>query len=132
YPAGLPGFKGLVKALYDELGETLNPVEQSAFNESRFDSVIYLLERRVGSRIVVREKLWKVLTAIDLKNPKSTETHRSLLTLSETRNGQTRVVTTNFDRLFDAAAPTLPNYSAPFLPVPKRTRWNGVVYLHGL
>lgn len=132
YPAGLPGFQGLVKSLYGELGESFHPVEQTAFKENRFDSVIYLLERRIGDRTVVREKLWKVLTAIDLTDPKSTQTHRALLTLSRSREGQTRLVTTNFDRLFNTAGPTLPAYSAPLLPVPKRTRWNGIVYLHGL
>ncbi len=132
YPAGLPDFKGLVKALYSELGESFDAVEQTAFKENRFDSVVYLLERRVGSRAVVRAKLWKILTGINLTDPRSTETHRSLLTLSKSREGQTRLVTTNFDRLFDTAAPTLPGYSAPFLPVPKRTRWNGIIYLHGL
>ena len=132
YPAGLPGFKGLVTALYSELGESFHPVEQTAFKDNRFDSVIYLLERRVGNRNVVRAKLWKILTAIDLTDPKSTETHRSLLTLSKYRDGQTRLVTTNFDRLFHTAEPTLSGYVAPLLPVPKRTRWNGIVYLHGL
>lgn len=107
YPAGLPGFAGLVTSLYSELGETLNAVEQTAFKENRFDSVIYLLERRIGSRTVVREQLYKVLSKIDLKDPKSTATHQALLTLSKNRSGQTRIVTTNFDRLFNAAAPTL-------------------------
>src|SRR3569833_2189491 len=100
YPAGLPGFKGLVKDLYAELGEAFDPVEQTAFNENRFDSVIYLLERRVGNRAIVREKLWNILTRIDLKDPRATETHRSLLTLSKNRDDQIRLVTTNFDHLF--------------------------------
>jgi len=132
YPAGLPGFKDLVTGLYHELGETFAPVEKTAFDESRFDSVIYLLEQRIGSRDVVREKLHKILSAVDLTNPKSTQTHKSLLTLSKSSTGKVRLVTTNFDRLFHAASPTLSNYAAPFLPVPKRTRWNGIVYLHGL
>ena len=131
-PAGLPGFKGLIESLYSRLGETLNAVETTAFNENRFDSVVYLLERRIGNRTVVRENLWKILTAIDLANSKSTETHRSLLTLSKSRDGQTRLVTTNFDRLFVAAGPGLPFYAAPFLPIPKRSRWDGIIYLHGL
>lgn len=132
YPAGLPGFQGLVKSLYRELGESFHPVEQTAFKESRFDTVVYLLERRIANPTVVREKLWSILTAFDLTDPKSTETHRSLLTLSKNRHGHTRLVTTNFDRLFAAASSTLPAYSAPLLPVPKRTRWDGIVYLHGL
>jgi hypothetical protein len=132
YPAGLPGFSGLITSVYRELGENLDPVEQAAFKASRFDTVFYLLERRVGKRSVVREKLWKILTAVDLTNRKSTETQQSILTLSKTRDGQTRLVTTNFDRLFQAVEPTISSYSAPLLPIPKRTRWDGIVYLHGL
>ena len=122
YPAGLPGFSGLITSVYRELGENLDPVEQAAFKASRFDTVFYLLERRVGKRSVVREKLWKILTAVDLTNRKSTETQQSILTLSKTRDGQTRLVTTNFDRLFQAVEPTISSYSAPLLPIPKRTR----------
>src|SRR5438477_8634783 len=113
YPAGLPGFSGLVTGLYKELGEGFDAVEQAAFKENRFDSVIYLLERRIGKRAVVREKLWKILSAFNPTDPKATETQQSLLTLSKTREGQTRLVTTNFDRLFKAVAPTLPDYAAP-------------------
>jgi hypothetical protein len=133
----LPGFAGLVTQLYEALGEVIDGVEKTAFKESRFDTALYLLERRLESatvpsrRTIVREKLWRILSNIDTAKPKATETHRSLLTLSTTRKGQTRLVTTNFDRLFYAADPRIPSYSAPLLPIPKPTRWNGIVYLHG-
>ena len=85
YLAGLPLFDGLVKKIYDELGEFLDPVEQTAFDESRFDTVIYLLERRISNgaqpaqtRTIVREKLWKILSAIDTTKPKATQTHPEL------------------------------------------------------
>ena len=45
-------------------------------------------------------------------------------------------MTTNFDRVFHAAAKRsgqrFNKYAAPMLPVPKSSRWNGLVYLHGL
>jgi len=58
-----------------------------------------------------------------------------LLTLGKTREGHTRLITTNFDRLFEEviAVKALPVecFRAPLLPVPKN-RWDGLVYLHGL
>lgn len=46
-----------------------------------------------------------------------------------------RLVTTNFDSLFELAGKRdrykFPVFSAPMLPVPKNSRWNGLVYLHG-
>ncbi|WP_445945605.1 SIR2 family protein [Shewanella sp.] len=47
-----------------------------------------------------------------------------------------RLVTTNFDQLFHKAAKrmdrVLQAYGAPMLPIPKNSRWNGLVFLHGL
>ena len=55
--------------------------------------------------------------------------------LGKCRNGHTRIITTNFDRLFEEVIITKPlqieRYQAPLLPVPKN-RWDGLVYLHGL
>lgn len=132
YPAGLPGFSGLVTALFESLGETASPAEQAAINDGRFDAAIDLLERRLGYRMHVREKVRAILTPNDLTQPEAILTHRALLMLANARDGQTRLVTTNFDRLFYAVDPGLKSYVAPLLPIPKRTRWHGVVYLHGL
>ncbi|HHA2898855.1 TPA: SIR2 family protein [Stenotrophomonas maltophilia] len=45
-------------------------------------------------------------------------------------------MTTNFDRTFHAAAKRMgqpfPAYPAPMLPIPKSSRWDGLVFLHGL
>lgn len=131
-PAGLPGFAGLVDSLYAELGERPDAVEETARKECRFDTVIYLLERRLGNSSLLREKLWKILSDIDLTKPKATQTQFSLLTLAKAPSGQTRLVTTNFDRLFKTVAPSLPEHRAPYVPVPKQTQWDGLVYLHGL
>lgn len=58
---------------------------------------------------------------------------RALLDLAKTRDGKLRLVTTNFDRLFEAAlrGAEQVRWCAPALPPPKR-RWDSLVYLHGL
>jgi hypothetical protein len=135
YPARLPGFAGLVAKVYEALAATPNAVQQAAIKAGQFDTAIGLLEANiVGGRERVRRALAGIL-APDLSAPNATATHDALLTLGKCRNGQTRLITTNFDRLFEEviAAKSLPieRFQAPLLPVPKN-RWDGLVYLHGL
>lgn len=47
YPAGLPGFKGLVKRIYQLNGTTLSEIECEAFKRGQFDATLDLLERRL-------------------------------------------------------------------------------------
>ena len=137
YPARLPGFEGLVKKLYAALAITPNAVQQAAIKAKQFDTAIGLLEDNIIGRrkeALVRKALAKILTP-DLSAANAMATHEALLTLGKCRNGQTRLITTNFDRLFEEviAAKSLPieRFQAPLLPVPKN-RWDGLVYLHGL
>jgi len=135
YPARLPGFSGLVNKLYQALSVTPNPVQQSAIKTGQFDTAIGLMEADVvGGRGKVRSALAAILTP-DLTAPNATATHEALLTLAQNREGRTRLITTNFDRLFEevraAKSLSFPDFKAPLLPVPK-TRWDGLVYLHGL
>lgn len=135
YPARLPGFAGLVAKVYKALAATPNAVQQAAIKVEQFDTAIGLLEADiVGGRETVRRTLAGILTP-DLSAPNATATHEALLTLSKCRNGHTRLITTNFDRLFEEviAVKSLPikQFQAPLLPVPKN-RWDGLVYLHGL
>ena len=135
YPAKLPGFGGLVRGLYEELKDPLNAVQRAAIQEKRFDTAIALLERDVaGGRQTVRKAVAKILTP-DLGAPGATTTHEALLRLSRNPEGRTRLITTNFDRLFEEVIGTNPRgpkrFQAPLLPVPKN-RWDGLVYLHGL
>lgn len=135
YPARLPGFSGLVNQLYQALSTTPNPVQQSAIKAGQFDTAISLLESDdKRGREGVRRKIAEILTP-DLTAPKATATHEALLTLAQNRNRHTRLITTNFDRLFEevraAKSLTFSDFKAPLLPVPK-TRWDGLVYLHGL
>jgi hypothetical protein len=135
YPARLPGFKGLVKAIYDGLGRVPTTIEQSAIKAGQYDTVIGLLEADiVGNRQVVREQLSKILTP-DLSARNATSTHEALLALAKNREGGYRLVTTNFDRIFEAVKTKnsleIQTFQAPLLPIPKN-RWAGLVYLHGL
>ena len=56
--------------------------------------------------------------------------------LATDEEGAVRIVTTNFDKIFkrviDKKKLDIPILAAPFLPIPKSTRWHGVVHLHGL
>ena len=101
YPAGLPGFRGLVDRLYKARNAVPDPVQAAAIRSRRYDTAIGLLEAQdVGRREAVREALVDILRP-DLTAPRATETHQALLTLGTTRKGLIRLVTTNFDRIFE-------------------------------
>lgn len=93
-----------------------------------------MLEQRIPKRLV-RQNLAEGLTPnLGLKG--ATDTHAALLRLARSRKDELRLVTTNFDRIFHEAAKrtgqAFETYAAPMLPVPKNSRWDGLVYLHGL
>ncbi len=136
YPAGLPGFKGLVEEIYRRNGTALSDIEREAFDRGQFDATLDLLERRIpGQRRAVRRALAQALKPKVRRNG-ATDTQASLLRLARDRQGALRLVTTNFDRVFHVAAARTKQafqaYAAPMLPIPKKSRWDGLVYLHGL
>lgn len=127
-PAGLPGFCGLIEAVYLKTNEEKSELEQSAFESKNFDQVLGLLENRIG-RDTVRNA---VVKALELPESADLPTHRSLLALATNRDGTCRLVTTNFDRGFESVAGSkVPIDDAPKLPVPKTEVWNSIVHLHG-
>lgn len=136
YPAGLPGFKGLVEEIYRLNGTEPSNIEREAFDRKQFDATLDLLERRLpGQRLAVRRQLAKALKP-KLRRNGATSAHEALLQLGRSREGALKLVTTNFDRVFHAAAKRIgqpfQEYVAPMLPIPKISRWDGLVYLHGL
>lgn len=136
YPAGLPGFKGLVEQIYQLNGTGFSDIEREAFERGQFDATLDLLERRLpGQRLAVRRKLAEALKP-KLRRKGATDTQAALLRLARCREGALRLVTTNFDRIFHIAAKrtgqAFQAYAAPMLPIPKNSRWDGLVYLHGL
>ena len=135
-PAGLPEFHKLVEQLYSELGTQKTPIEKKSFENEQYDATIDQLERRYpGKRSKVRSKLITILTPNWCKKD-TTVTHQALLQLATDRKGAVRIVTTNFDQIFKRVIGKkklgIPLLAAPFLPIPKPSRWCGVVHLHGL
>ncbi len=133
YPAGLPGFKGLVEALYTRVGERPDDIEKSFIDKSQFDQAIGHFEHRIqGGRRSVRRHL-KTILQPDLLRFRSRTTHLALLTLGRRRaDNSLRLVTTNFDTLFEMARDhyNLPDFTV-YPDPPARERWEGLVYLHG-
>jgi hypothetical protein len=135
YPAGLPNFPGLVEKTYQKCTATRTAVQNAAIKAKQYDIAVGLLESYVQEgRIIVRQAIAEILKP-DLTRANAKATQEALLQLGKTRKGQTRLVTTNFDRLFEEVisgmANRIPTYKAPLLPVPK-AKWDGLVYLHGL
>ena len=136
YPAGLPDFKGLVEQIYRLNGTARSDIEREAFERGQFDATLDLLDRRLpGQRLAVRRALAQALKP-KLRRKGAVDTQAALLRLARSREGALRLVTTNFDRIFHVAAKrtgqTFQAQAAPMLPIPKNSRWNGLVYLHGL
>lgn len=119
-PANLPGFEDLAGAVAKGTGETRDGSEPI----DRF------LGRLSGAGVDVHARAAEVLRS---RNPLPSGLHKDLLRLHETPES-VRVVTTNFDTLFEQAAPDLfdslvDTGTAPALP--RGTAFNGVVHVHG-
>ena len=132
YPAGLPGFEGLVRQLYERVGERQDDIEQESFKAMQFDRTLGHFESRVqGGKRTVRRHLGAILSP-DLTRSRALTSHLALLTLARQRDGTLRLVTTNFDTLFEVATDTYDLRQYPVHPDPPgRNRWEGLVYLHG-
>ena len=144
YPAELPGFSQLVEQIYRQLKPQPNSAQQAMLDARQFDRAIELLDKDVvGGRQTVRTILAEILTPREeqLAAPEATATHEALLTLAQSRKQCLKLITTNFDRLFEIVIAKakeedrlshIQRCQAPLLPVPKKSRLNHLVYLHGL
>ena len=92
------------------------------------DRIFGLLEREFEVQDV-REAVAKAIRPPD---GYGLDAHRVLLDLATSRTGVTRLVTTNFDPLFEESAPDLPSWGPPRLPDPRSDHeFRGIVHLHG-
>ena len=119
-PAYLPSFKHLAKTIAKGTGKNLHCR----------DPIDHFLGRLEDEGVKVHKRAAEVLIR---ENLKTTELHRNLLRLySDTK--QVRVVTTNFDLLFEQAAEDLFDgvpevFRAPALPLGRQ--FKGIVHVHG-
>jgi NAD-dependent SIR2 family protein deacetylase len=122
--AELPSFKGLVDALYEELRPNPSDTQSAALKARQYDTAIYLLENDVvGGRITVRNEVYKQLKPA---HQRPTKLHQALLVLGRNSDGQTRLVTTNFDHLFEYDSNSSLNIcEAPLLHMPNSS-WDSL------
>ena len=132
FPQGLPGFEGLVRGLYNKLGIEVKGAAHECFVTKHFDFAVGQLEKAVaGGRLTV---LKEISECLHTSESALSDTHSALLDLSRCPNtGKVRLVTTNFDRLFESMPRynSVKRYTAPWLPTSPKD-WDGIVYLHGL
>lgn len=142
--AGLPNFCGLVEKVYGALGEDwqAHQIENALMKAEEYDRLLRALERRlIGThdrqaqhqrrriRHAVRDSL-KACPGADLT------AHRQLLELSRDGEQNFRLLTTNFDTLFERARkesghPALPSHAGRAMPPAGTARFEGVLHLHG-
>jgi hypothetical protein len=134
----LPSFRKLTDDIYSELGETRanEPAERIAYERSEFDRALRSLEKRTHfpknpSR--VRAATTKLLAA---KAGTETRHHLALLRLSRDREGRPRLMTTNFDTLFEradegAGLTDAPSHAGKAIPKPGGPEDYGIMHLHG-
>lgn len=139
--ARLPNFLDLAERVLAKLGSALDSPARRLFEAGRkfeeaggltglvaSDRVFGLLEREFD----VGEVRAAVAQALVAPEGYTLDAHRIVLDLSRDRAGVARLVTTNFDLLFEEADPTLVVSNPPRLPDPRReTDFRGVVHIHG-
>jgi hypothetical protein len=131
-PAGLPSFSELAKRVMKALGTGASApsrvlLEQSDGAQS-LDRVFNLLQQEYR-----RDEVDQAVNRI-LRTPAhaNTEAHGTILRLSRSATGRPRVVTTNFDHLFERVDKSMTVHVAPSLPdIRSVGSFEGLVYLHG-
>ena len=138
--AGLPNFGTLAQTVLDNLGSALDSPARKvlaiADGLERVSGVGGLMATDRIFGLLEREFLTEHVheaVAAALKPPAGAplDAHRALIDLATT-HGVTRLVTTNFDRLFEDCDPDLRSSGPPNLPDPRSGRaFTGIVHLHG-
>jgi len=144
YDAGIPLFVDLVSKTARKANIELGEEDCASLQGGNCDVVYQEMERRVGSakRTWLRHFTARLLSRPRVVSDEALSYHYSLLKLSRVRaTKKLHLVTTNYDSLFDIAEKRLRKkkaidervfaYAAPLLPVPKQSKWDGLIYLHG-
>jgi hypothetical protein len=133
---GLPLFGTLTERVYASLGESSDgeAAERNAIDKEEYDRALRSLEkrtRRPGTPSRVRDAVAEHLAAPATLFPD----HLALLQLSRDRDGRPRLITTNFDTLFERAAHLAgidaPSHAGVSIPRAGGERDHGILHLHG-
>lgn len=125
-PAGLPDFGRLADTLLDEL--TAESSRRAREDGQSLDYVFKEMVKEFGWAAVDRA------LAKALRTPRNADLryHRAAIDLSRGRDGVPKIVTTNFDLLFERVDQRLRGYVPPSLPdLSQLQPIDGIVYLHG-
>ena len=147
--AGLPSFGDLVQNVLTDLlpppekcpSEDAAALAWAAYCRGDYDDALELLESPTLGTFdsqVVRSRVRHHLSSPTTEAP---DAHRALIRLADLDRGTGRLVTTNFDRLFETtyrsirsakgSTPELDPHVAPALPPAKPDAFQGFLYLHG-
>jgi hypothetical protein len=137
FRVNLPSFKDLTERVYARLGESPNDeaAERDAISRREYDRALRSLEKRThrpGTPSRVRDAVAQLLTAPAGPFPD----HLALLQLSRDADGRPRLLTTNFDTLFERAAhaggmTNVPSHAGVSIPRAGAERDHGILHLHG-
>lgn len=133
--AGLPDFEKLVNSIYSTLHIRKEDTEKKLMKAKQYDRVLEHLEQwLIGHKEMLRKPLMQILQP-ESDAMEATETHKALFELATSQNRITRLVTTNFDRLFEKVISqqnrSITPFLAPHMPEATSGQWSGLVYLHG-
>lgn len=147
--AGLPLFRRLVEGIYARLGESWmhylaenEGMRDAGLLAGQYDRVLRCLERRLAAADVTRASglRRRIRDAVrdELQPPSGVALtdHLTLLELSRDAEGVARLLTTNFDTLFerawhDARGARIGSHAGPAMPRPGTGTFGGVLHLHG-
>lgn len=137
--AGLPDFYGLADAVLEHLRASANSRARAVIDASRSihvngveglipaDRAFSLLEQEFDTASVR-----KAVAASLIAKSDDLSAHRALIDLARGTDDVVRLVTTNFDRLFEACDPAIASHGPPELPNPtSATKFAGIIHLHG-
>lgn len=139
--AKLPDFFGLAKSVIDTLGVPVAHEACQLFREAQAikarkgavgqisaDRIFGLLEREFPDAVFKSA----VAKALKPKPDVDLSAHRVLLQLATTPSHEVRLVTTNFDRLFNDCDGAVRAWQPPRLPdLSRPDEFDGIIYLHG-
>ncbi len=138
---GLPDFFELARKVTESLGVVSDSpakrlIEEACAIESRTGLPGLISADRIFG-LLERDFLVKDIQAAVAKALKPSETadlspHRIMLDLARGPGGKVRLVTTNFDLLFESCDCTLQSWRPPRLPDPQHHEdFEGIIHLHG-
>lgn len=139
--AGLPDFFGLAEKVIETLGVAADDPARRLIEEAQeidrrigisgiisADRIFGLLERS----FLVRDIEAAVAKALKPSSQIDLSTHRIMLDLARAPDGEVRLVTTNFDLLFESCDSSLSHWRPPRLPDPRSLEeFEGIIHLHG-